>query len=120
MKISEQILQGDENIGYLKVLQIHFALCNFFLYIYLPVYLKMISVICKLMMFGLFMAAWRALQDTFPGQPIGCMFHWNQAVWWHVQQFGLSAMYQQLDGKYDYICQLMALPRSRGWAVNEL
>ena len=56
-------------------------------------------------------AAWRALRDSFPGKPIkGCVFHWNQAVWRHVQQFGLAATYQQREGVYDYVRQLMALP----------
>ena len=61
--------------------------------------------------FFFFAAAWRALRDSFPGKPIkGCVFHWNQAVWRHVQQIGLSATYQQREGMYDYIRQLMALP----------
>lgn len=59
----------------------------------------------------LFSAAWRAIRDVFPGISIkGCVFHWNQAVWRHVQQFGLAATYQQRRGMYDYIRQLMALP----------
>lgn len=80
----------------------------FFIYFYLPVHLKLYVNSWYL---GLFTAAWRALRDTFPGKPIkGCVFHWNQAVWRHVQQFGLSATYQQREGMYDYIRQLMALP----------
>ena len=56
-------------------------------------------------------AAWRALRESFLGKPIkGCVFHWNQLVWRHVQQFGLSAMYQQREGLYHYIRQLTALP----------
>ena len=52
-----------------------------------------------------------ALRESFLGKPVkGCMFHWNREVWRHVKQFGLSAMYQQCEGVYDYIRQLMALP----------
>ena len=34
----------------------------------------------------------------------------SSAVWHHVQQVGLSATYQQPEGVYEYIRQLMALP----------
>ena len=82
-----------------------------------------------------FAAAWRALRDSYmflinynicsfslqlPGRPYvihsrvsrskGAFFHWKQAVWRHIQQFGLSSTYQQREGVYDYIRQLVALP----------
>ena len=34
-------------------------------------------------------SAWQAL-GTFPGKAIkGCVFHWTQAIWRHVQMYGL-------------------------------
>lgn len=38
-------------------------------------------------------ALWRALQDRFPGYTIqGCVFHWTQAVYRKVQEFGLQVI----------------------------
>ena len=77
------------------------------------IYFKLLSLVSdnRFLTINLFSAAWRALRDVFPGTTIkGCVFHWNQAVWRHVQQFGLAATYQLRQGMYDYIRQLMALP----------
>lgn len=35
--------------------------------------------------------AWLAIHRVFPTVAIkGCIFHWTQAVWWHVQSLGLA------------------------------
>lgn len=54
---------------------------------------------------------WQSLRQHFPGVPIkGCVFHWTQAVWRHVQDGGLVTTYRQHQTMYRYIKQLMALP----------
>ncbi len=41
-------------------------------------------------------------------QVLGCPFHFNQAVYRHVQQLGLQQAYQTDDGTFKYIRKLMA------------
>ena len=37
-----------------------------------------------------FSAAWQGIRQVFPGVAVkGCAFHWSQAVWSHVQEYGL-------------------------------
>ena len=63
------------------------------------------------MTFFFFSASWCALKRLSSGQANqGVCVHWNQAVWHHVQQVSLSATYQQREGVYEYIRQLMAIP----------
>lgn len=40
----------------------------------------------------------------------GCVFHWTQAVWRHVQQCGLAPAYREHQSLYHYVRQLLALP----------
>jgi hypothetical protein len=56
-------------------------------------------------------AAWQACREVFPGLPVkGCVFHWTQSVWKHVQYLGLAPAYRQRSGVHSYIRQLLALP----------
>lgn len=56
-------------------------------------------------------SVWRAVSSVLPTTTMrGCVFHWTQAIWRHVQELGLSTAYQQDEGTYHYIRQLMALP----------
>ena len=58
-----------------------------------------------------FSAAWQGIQQVFPGVAVkGCAFHWSQAVWRHVQEYGLVTTYRERQGAYTYTRQLMALP----------
>lgn len=52
-----------------------------------------------------------AIQDEFPNADAkGCLFHFSQAVWRHIQHLGLTQRYKA-DGEFKSVCrQLMALP----------
>ncbi|VDI30203.1 Hypothetical predicted protein [Mytilus galloprovincialis] len=54
---------------------------------------------------------WQALKEVFPGMMInGCLFHFTQAVFRHVQFLGLQPAYRQQDCIFKYVRKLMALP----------
>ena len=54
--------------------------------------------------------AWQGIREVFPGVSIkGCVFHWTQAVWRHVQEYGLVRTYRERQAVYWYIRQLLAL-----------
>lgn len=56
-------------------------------------------------------ALWRATRRCFPTVKItGCVFHWGQAVWRHVQNLGLATTYQRDQGTNSFIRKLLALP----------
>ena len=55
--------------------------------------------------------AWQGIREVFPDVSIkGCVFHWTQAVWRHVQEYGLVRTYRERQAVYWYIRQLLALP----------
>ncbi|XP_019628711.1 PREDICTED: uncharacterized protein LOC109473277 [Branchiostoma belcheri] len=55
-------------------------------------------------------ALWLALDEVFPGKSRkGCAFHWSQAVFRKLQNLGLQPAYQQREGAYKYMRNLMAL-----------
>ncbi|XP_048755039.2 uncharacterized protein LOC125666009 [Ostrea edulis] len=55
--------------------------------------------------------AWLAIRRVFPAVAIkGCIFHWTQAVWRHVQSCGLVRAYKEQQAVHKYIRQLLALP----------
>ena len=55
--------------------------------------------------------AWLGIRRVFPGVNIkGCVFHWTQAVWRRVQEYGLVTAYRQQQPIHTYIRQLLALP----------
>ena len=54
---------------------------------------------------------WAGIRATFPDVAIkGCVFHWTQAVWRHVQSLGLQQAYSNDEGTHTFIRKLMALP----------
>ena len=56
-------------------------------------------------------ACWRALAEVFPEATLhGCVFHWKQAVWRHIQEAGLQTAYNQKNATFKLLSQLMALP----------
>jgi hypothetical protein len=56
-------------------------------------------------------AMWRALREVFPtGNVMGCLFHWTQALWWKIQEYGLCSAYKNDNATYRYLRQLMSLP----------
>lgn len=55
--------------------------------------------------------AWLAIRRVFPTVAIkGCIFHWTQAVWRHVQSLGLARAYKDQQAVHNYIRQLLSLP----------
>ena len=56
-------------------------------------------------------AMWGALPLLFPTVTILCYyFHWVQAVWRKVQEFGIQVAYNSNDTTHKYICRLLPLP----------
>ncbi|KAJ8310547.1 hypothetical protein KUTeg_012412 [Tegillarca granosa] len=56
-------------------------------------------------------AIWKSLRETIPGIVIrGCNFHWTQAVWRQVQNFGLQTHYCEKGSVHKFVRLLMALP----------
>ena len=56
-------------------------------------------------------AMWAGFKAIFPGKSIkGCVFHWVQAVWRHVQGVGLQEAYNKDAGTHSFLRKLMALP----------
>lgn len=59
----------------------------------------------------IFSGAWLAIRRVFPTVAIkGCIFHWTQAVWRHVQSLGLARAYKEQQAVHSYIRQLLSLP----------
>ena len=57
------------------------------------------------------LAVWQAARLEFPDIRLrGCVFHWTQAVWKHVQQLGLQVSYNKDPATHAYIKRLLALP----------
>ncbi|XP_041364761.1 uncharacterized protein LOC121380077 [Gigantopelta aegis] len=55
--------------------------------------------------------AWQAIREVFSDVDVkGCVFHWTQAVWCHIQELGLVTSYRKREAVHSYIRQLMALP----------
>ena len=59
-------------------------------------------------------ATWLALRNVFPSVCLrGCLFHWNQAIWRHLQHLGLVSSYtfcMKKDSAYKFCRRVMALP----------
>ena len=54
---------------------------------------------------------WQAIPLVFPSMAIlGCYFHWAQAVWSKVQEYGLQHPYATDDKTDKFICKLLSLP----------
>ena len=54
---------------------------------------------------------WGAFYSVFPGVSItGCCFHWTQAVWKRVQEYGLVPAYCQKKNTSKFIRELLCLP----------
>ena len=54
---------------------------------------------------------WGGIRLAFPEISIkGCVFHWVQAVWRHVQGMGLQEAYNKDEGTHTFLRRLMALP----------
>ncbi|OAF71890.1 hypothetical protein A3Q56_00328 [Intoshia linei] len=48
-------------------------------------------------------AVWKEFPDIFPGVKLqGCLFHWTQCVWRHIQAIGLQASYIQDNGTFKF------------------
>ena len=56
-------------------------------------------------------ALWRALHKSLPEVPVfGCWFHWTQAVYNRVKEYGLLSAYVHQLPVRNYVRDLMALP----------
>lgn len=56
-------------------------------------------------------ATWVALRRILPSVSLrGCLFHWNQAIWRHIQLLGLVSSYMKKDSAYKFCRRVMALP----------
>ena len=55
-------------------------------------------------------ATWLALRNVFHSVCLrGCLFHWNQATWRHLQRLGLVSSYMKKDSAYKFCRRVMAL-----------
>ena len=55
-------------------------------------------------------AMWGGIREVLPEKSIkGCVFHWTQAVFRHVQSLGLQQAYHRDHGTRTFVCKLMAL-----------
>ena len=56
-------------------------------------------------------AVWRAARKVFPACRLkGCAFHWCQAVFRKIQEFGLHLAYTNIDSVHKLCRKIMALP----------
>lgn len=54
---------------------------------------------------------WQAVRSLFRNVSLhGCVFHFTQAVWRHIQQLGLQAAYHRRSSTFEFCRRLMALP----------
>ena len=55
-------------------------------------------------------AVWRAVQRVLPGvERKGCVFHFTQAIWRHIQECGLQKAYTNDDGTFKFLRKVMSL-----------
>lgn len=56
-------------------------------------------------------AIWGAFKDVMPSVNLrGCCFHWKQAAWRKIKEFGLRSHYHKKAGGRRFLLELMSLP----------
>ena len=61
---------------------------------------------------------WGAFYSVFPGVSItGCCFHWTQALWKRVQEYGLVPAYRQKKNTSKFFLELLCLPHEQIYAT---
>ena len=56
-------------------------------------------------------AVWAVLKEVLPNVKVtGCAFHWTQALWRKVQEYGLQVRYTHDPWTHQYLRKILALP----------
>lgn len=65
-------------------------------------------------------AQWNAMREVFPGiRAQGCGYHWTQAVYRHIQGFGLDTAYKKRGNRHRFMRELMVLPFAQANDIPE-